>query len=141
MTGRVIDGFVGGLAGTAALSATMAAGKAAGHVPLSAPHEISWRLARATGLPQRPLWLFGHFGYGAACGAIYGALRPLLPRSPLLAGVAFGLGVWGLSYLALMPRLGLYPKARWDLPARRRVVLAGHALYGLVLGAIEARRG
>ena len=140
MQARATDGMIAGLTGTAALTGAIAVGKLAGRMPLSAPREIGWRLHERTGLPDRPLWTLGHFGYGAACGAIYAALRPLLPGPPAAAGAAFGLGVWALSYLALMPRLGLYPPARWDHPGRRRVMIAGHLVYGIVLGLLTDRR-
>lgn len=140
MERRWIEGAAAGMAGTAALSATILAGKAVGRIPLSAPHEISWRLHAKTGLPHRPIWLLGHYGYGAAAGLLFQAIRRLLPRSPLVAGAGYGLAVWAASYLWLMPRLGLYPKAARDWPHRRRVMIAGHAVYGLVLALLSPRR-
>jgi hypothetical protein len=137
---RIAEGAAAGVAGTGALSATIFAAKTAGKIPMSAPHEISWRFHDKTGAPLVPVWGIGHFAYGAACGGLFFAVRRWLPRSPVLAGVGYGLGVWAVSYLALMPALSLYPPARWDWPPRRRTMIAGHALFGLVLGLWEARR-
>lgn len=127
-------GAAAGLLGTAALSATLTASKAAGWVPLSAPHEISYRFRAKTGVHHLPVWFVGHYAYGVACGGLFSLLRPLVPAPRALAGAAFGLAVWAFSYLGVMPKLGLYPPARWDRPSRRRTMIAGHLIYGLVLG-------
>ncbi len=137
---RIARGAAAGVAGTAALSAVMTAGKAAGWVPISAPHEIAYRFHEKTGLPQHPVWGLGHYAYGAASGTVFFALRRFLPGPPLLGGLLYGLGVWAVSYLGLMPKLGLYPKPSWDKPSRRRTMIAGHAVFGLVLGAFATRR-
>ncbi|WP_373047443.1 DUF6789 family protein [Vulgatibacter sp.] len=134
-------GAAAGLLGTAALSATITAGRLTGAVPLSPPREISFRLQQH--FPKAPhlaVWGLGHFAYGAFFGAAFAAGRPSLPAPAPLAGVLYGLGLWAASYVWLMPRLGLYPKPSWDKPSRRHTMIVGHALYGLVLGLLDARR-
>jgi len=85
-----------------------------------------------------------HVQNGMAFGATYAALRPLLPGPPVVWGVAAGL----IEHVALWP-LGRFVD-RYH-PARRELTpLAGnrrafaqaawrHALFGLVMGVLEAR--
>ena len=78
-----------------------------------------------------------HWAYGLGWGSVYGLLRRRAGH-PLVAGLAFGLGVWGASYAQLVP-LGIY-EPPWTYPAG---VLAEdvsyHAIYGLgVAGAYAA---
>jgi uncharacterized membrane protein YagU involved in acid resistance len=82
-------------------------------------------------------WLLSHFGYGAGCGVLYSRLRPLLPRSLALRGLAYGLAVWGVSYINLMPNLRLYPPVRDDRLSRTAVMIAAHVVYGVALAVLE----
>ncbi len=72
-----------------------------------------------------------HYGYGAAWGAIMGVLGRKVSLPPVVAGAAFGAGVWLLSDEVLVPllRLSLAP---WKYPASAHgKALAGHLLYGV----------
>jgi uncharacterized membrane protein YagU involved in acid resistance len=82
-------------------------------------------------------WLLSHFGYGTGCGVLYPLLRPLLPRPPALRGLAYGLAVWGISYINLMPNRLLYPRVREDSLSRTAVMIAAHVVYGVALSALE----
>jgi hypothetical protein len=84
-----------------------------------------------------------HLQVGAAFGAAYSSLRPFLPGHPrataLAAALAEGLGTWPVV------RIGYrYHPARRQLPSiadnRRALlqVLWRHALFGVVLGTLEA---
>ncbi|MGE5617771.1 MAG: DUF1440 domain-containing protein [Sphingomonadaceae bacterium] len=84
-------------------------------------------------------WLAAHFAYGTAWGVIYALLRPLLSRSPVAAGILFGGALWTLSYLGLMPALGLYPRPKEDHPSRVVTMIAAHAVYGVATSEIERR--
>jgi putative membrane protein len=83
--------------------------------------------------------LAAHAGYGAACGVIFAAIRPVLPRSDLVAGLLFGGAVWGVSYISLMPSLNLYPSAEDDSNQRQVVMIAAHAVFGTALASFEHR--
>lgn len=85
-----------------------------------------------------------HVQNGMAFGAVYAALRPLLPGPPVVWGLAAGLG----EHVALWPLGRLVDRhhpARGDLTPltgnRRAFAQAAwrHALFGLVLGVVEAR--
>ena len=68
---------------------------------------------------------------------LYAAIRPMLPRSDLVAGLLFGAAVWGVSYISLMPSLNLYPSAQDDSNQRQAVMIAAHAVFGSALATVE----
>jgi putative membrane protein len=119
-------------------------GRAAGWVRTPPPEEITANVAERAGEEpsrQNPAfqaaWLAAHLGYGAACGALYALVRPLLPRSDVAAGLLFGGAVWGVSYLGLLPALELFPPAQDDSPRRQAMMIAAHAVYGVALADLE----
>jgi hypothetical protein len=81
-----------------------------------------------------------HFAYGAACGALYGAVSgERVDGHPLLAGAGFGLAVWAGSYLGWLPAAGIIAPAT-EHPARRNaLMIAAHAVWGATTGAAVAR--
>ncbi len=130
MDGRAaLRGLVrGGIAGAVA-TAPMTLVMEAGHrmlprgeqYPLP-PREITEQVARGTrlGMPaaeERRVWLtlVAHFGYGAAAGAVYGAVAANTskqgPADGARRGIAYGIAVWTVSYLGILPALGLLSPA------------------------------
>jgi uncharacterized membrane protein YagU involved in acid resistance len=88
---------------------------------------------------HRALTLLAHYGYGAAAGAVYTALAQQLPGPPPLRGITFGLGVWTVSYLGLLPALGVLRVAT-EHPARRNaLMIAAHVVWGAALGLLADR--
>ena len=87
------------------------------------------------------LSLAAHFGYGAAVGAIF----PLLTSSRRPgAGAAYGVAIWGASYLGWIPAAGILRPASQH-PARRNLLMIGaHLIWGaalsIALSEIELRR-
>jgi hypothetical protein len=57
----------------------------------------------------------------------------------VLQGVAFGSGVWLVSYMGWVPWLQIMPPAHEDRPGRPQTMLAAHWVYGGVLGALSGR--
>jgi hypothetical protein len=80
----------------------------------------------------------GHFGYGAACGALYGALAANRRVPPLAAGVGFGLAVWAGSYLGWLPAAGIIRPATEHPPRRTALMIAAHAVWGATTGLVVA---
>jgi len=85
-----------------------------------------------------------HVANGAAFGAVYALLRPLVPAPPLLAGATAGLA----EHAALWPLgrvVDRHHPARSELKPlggnRRALAQATwrHLLFGLTLGALERR--
>jgi putative membrane protein len=107
------------------------------------PREITMKLARKTGLEEHmsdeaksAATLVAHFAYGAAAGAVYGALSERLPVPAVIKGVGCGLLVWTGSYLGLLPSTGILNLAT-DHPARRNLLMIGaHIVWGAALGMV-----
>src|ERR687897_1892580 len=137
-------GALAGLAATVPMTVVIGAGRAAGLMGTPPPVEITENVAEQAGEDpdrQSPEFqaasLAAHAGYGAACGVIFAAIRPVLPRSDLVAGLLFGGAVWGISYISLMPSLSLYPPAHEDSNQRQVVMIAAHAVFGTALVSID----
>jgi hypothetical protein len=110
------------------------------------PAEIARTAAAKAGVEAEPpswldraVWLAEHAAYGAGCGVGYALARPRLPASPVVAGLYWGGAIWGISYLGLMPALGLYPWPDDDRPTRAGVMIAAHAVYGVTLAELARR--
>lgn len=72
--------------------------------------------------------LLAHFAFGGLTGALF----TLLPSVRGL-GVAYGLGVWGISYLGWIPAARILAPAHRHPPRRNLLMLAAHVVWGLVL--------
>jgi hypothetical protein len=93
------------------------------------PREIVDRTVPAVDETKaRSKTLLAHFGFGGLTGALF-ALMPGFRGG----GVAYGIGVWTLSYL------GWIPAARFLAPAHRHplrrnlLMMAAHVIWGLTL--------
>jgi hypothetical protein len=132
---RVVQGAVGGAAATAAMSAVMLAGDKLGLMPDQPPK----RIVRAA-LPgrkyapkpgERVLGAVAHFGFGMASGALLRLVNSR--RTPVSAGVAYGLTIWLASYQGWVPGMDILPPVSDDQPGRPFVMAAGHVVYGATL--------
>jgi hypothetical protein len=106
------------------------------------PRIITDRIAARAPLPEWAIpepgptrALGAHFAFGAAAGALYGSVKtPLRDRYPVGSGIAYGLLVWGVSYLGWVPSAGLMTPASRQ-PARRNAMMIGaHVVWGAALG-------
>ena len=107
------------------------------------PSEIVEALTERAGIDDQidqsehmALTLLAHFGYGAATGALYAPLAHTFRPSAMLGGAAFGLGVWGASYLGLLPALGVLRPATEHPPRRNALMIGAHVIWGVTLGLI-----
>lgn len=109
------------------------------------PGEIVEQLEETIGVEQHvneqqhlALTLLGHFGYGAAVGVGYALLRKQLPFGKIANGIVYGLFVWTVSYLGLLPAVGLLKPAT-EHPARRNgVMIAAHVVWGAATALVFA---
>lgn len=138
--GYVRRGVIAGVVGTIAMTVPILAGQRSGLFTNPPPREISANVARRTWLlPERsdpafPLvWSSGHLAYGGACGVVFTLVRRYLPAAPSLAGLLFGLAVWAVSYLGLIPALRLYPWPADDSRPRQLVMIAAHGVFGVTV--------
>lgn len=77
-----------------------------------------------------------HFGYGAACGAVFGSIAPRSLPAAVASGMAFGVGIWAGSYLGWLPALGVRHHAKFDPGERSALMIAAHLVWGGVTGAL-----
>lgn len=70
-----------------------------------------------------------HWAYGTGWGAVYGLLTATRDTSTVQRGAAFGLGVWAMSYVELVP-MGLYDLP-WTYPPQDIALeVSYHVAYG-----------
>lgn len=137
-----------GLVATGAMSVPMLVAGRTGVMGTQPPERITTEATRAAGVePDSKTGLHAastvaHLGFGASMGAAFALLhRFLRPPGPVVAqGLAYGLGVWAISYKGWVPALGIMPPAHEDRPGRQRVNIAAHLVYGAVLGGLSEPR-
>ena len=79
-----------------------------------------------------------HYVFGAATGAVYGALAEMTPLATAGVGMLFGSTVWATADEIAVPALGLAPRQD-EVPARAHAQsLLTHLVYGIT--AETARR-
>ncbi len=79
-----------------------------------------------------------HWGYGTAWGAVYGMLQGTFGEGSVRQGIAFGAGVWAMSYVQLVP-MGLN-QPPWKYPAKDTALEIGyHLVYGAGVAAAHRR--
>lgn len=108
----------------------------AGLIDQMVPQKVEQWVARQAGLPRpraaaldRSLDQVLHVGYGAAWGALFGALTPV-PSAGRAA--AFGVGLWALGSCALFPLLGI-GRAAWRSSASENALnITAHLAYAAV---------
>jgi hypothetical protein len=106
------------------------------------PRIITDRIAARAPLPSQAIpepgparALGAHFAFGAAAGALYGSVKiPLRDRYPVASGIAYGLLVWGVSYLGWVPAAGLMPPATRQPAQRNAMMIGAHVVWGAALG-------
>ena len=142
MKERIARGAVAGIGATLAMSMAMAAGRRAGLLRTPPPQEITRRGLRKVGVPVshddagRVAWP-AHLAYGAVMGALFATGTRALPSTPpIVAGAAFGFGVWFASYVGMLPALGLMPAPTNDSRGRQATMVAAHFVYGAALDAL-----
>ena len=80
-----------------------------------------------------------HFAYGTGAGAIYAALASKIKISPFIKGTIFGLIVWTISYVGLLPVLGVMSPATKHPAERNILMIAAHIIWGVVLALLVDR--
>ena len=140
---RVAAGSTCGVLATMVMSGWMLVGQVVSRHGEQPPKRLVRGLAARTGIPTKRRGLAtvaatgaAHIGFGLGAGALYGAI---VHRSSVPRGVAFGIGVWAVSYAGWIPALRLMPPPHKDLRGRAWTILSAHAVYGAVLGAALAR--
>jgi uncharacterized membrane protein YagU involved in acid resistance len=81
--------------------------------------------------------MVAHYAYGAAAGAVFAAIPPRTKIDVVSRGIGFGLAVWGISYLGLLPGIGLFPPAAQQPLRRNGLMIAAHIVWGVTLSVLE----
>ena len=131
-----IAGFVGTMAMTMAMRRLHRRLPADKSYPLT-PREIVDSGSRQLGTPlpdeaARDVTLATHFGYGAAMGALIGAINPDPGKK---AGAAAGVAVWLASYMGWIPAVGNLKPATSHPPRRNLLMIAVHLVWGTTTAA------
>jgi uncharacterized membrane protein YagU involved in acid resistance len=146
---RILLGALAGLAATAPMTLAMKLMHEQlpreERYPLP-PRQVTEGIAEKAGVNEQlgeeereaATWV-SHFAYGAACGALYGALSGEgLDEHPVVAGAGFGAAVWAASYLGWLPAAGILSPAT-EHPARRNaLMIAAHLVWGATAAAALA---
>jgi uncharacterized membrane protein YagU involved in acid resistance len=110
------------------------------------PRKITSRVLARAGQHHRldeeertALTVGAHFGYGAAMGALYAPLARALKVPGVVSGIVFGLLVWLVSYLGLLPALGLFPPAHREARQRNLLMIVAHVVWGAAVGSLVQR--
>ena len=143
---RMVAGGIGaGAVATVAMSGLMLGAQRAGLMPKQPPEQITERFLDELHVqrsePEENAWsTIAHFGFGMACGGLFGALRGRLLRThPVSEGILFGTLVWAASYCGWIPALAIMPPPTRDRPGRSMTMLAAHMVFGAVLGGLTPR--
>ena len=142
---RHLTGALAGVTATAlmtvALSAMYRRLPAEQRYPLP-PREITMEVASRAGVAESlseekrvEATLLAHFGFGAAAGALYPSIAGRA-QSPLLGGIGYGLAIWAVSYLGVLPGLRVLKMATAH-PARRSLaMILAHVVWGGAAGVV-----
>lgn len=139
---RLVLGMICGVAATGPMSVVMVLLHR--RLPLAERYPLPPREITAKAVQQIEIspdtrsaltWL-AHFAYGGAAGALYVATARRLPGAPAVRGPLFGLLVWTVSYLGLLPALHVLTPAT-EHPVRRSVLMiVAHLVWGWFLATI-----
>jgi putative membrane protein len=140
-----VAGLIGGLAGAGAkmLAERIFPPRPAGEIPPSVV--LAEQVSRGNlSEDKKRLANHGiHWGFGAAAGAVYGAMVEAEPSLGAWKGAAFGLTLNKLTHESLLPKLGL-AKPKEEQTAQERISeWVSHAVYGMFTDLVRrgVRRG
>lgn len=145
MIERLLRGAGAGLGATAVMTAMLWAERSAGVLGSPPPKRITGNVARKVGIKPHKMpkeafhlsWFAAHVGYGVAAGVTYMLVRRILPSQKLLAGPIFGLAVWFISYVGVLPALDLYPAPNKERKSQVEAMIVAHLVYGASLAALS----
>jgi uncharacterized membrane protein YagU involved in acid resistance len=140
---RLLVGALGGLSATGPMTIVMIFLHRllpAKHKYSLPPREITVHLAEKVGMHEldpdarAALTLVNHFGYGALAATAYSLVQARIPVAAVMKGPLFGAMVWLVSYLGLLPAVGILVPATEHPPSRNLLMIAVHLVWGLVVG-------
>jgi putative membrane protein len=129
----LIAGLIGGLAGTLAktFAERMFPARAHGEPePQEAfADQVAWHNLAP---PEKAMAAEGiHWGFGAAAGAVYGALAEYYPAATSKEGAGFGMALEALTHETALPALGLSAEPEDQTVRERASEMTSHVVYGI----------
>jgi hypothetical protein len=110
------------------------------------PHQVAMEVAEVARLKKHldldarlALTTASHFGYGATMGALFSTTEDHFAGPPAVRGAAFGLTVWGASYLGWLSAAGFRARAGEQSFERNCMMVAAHLVFGASLGVLYDR--
>lgn len=79
-----------------------------------------------------------HWGFGAAAGALYGALAEFYPPITSKEGANFGLALMALTHEGLLPAMGLSAPAEQQSEREHTSEAASHLIFGFVAERVRS---
>ena len=106
------------------------------------PEEITEKSSRRVGIElddgaSDALSTAAHVAYGAGVGAAYGSIVPDHLAGGV-TGVAYGLAVYGASYLGWLPAMHLRPAGQGHANRPTVAMVLAHVAYGWTLGRLTS---
>lgn len=145
---RIWKGFLAGMSATAPMTVVMMVIHrllpTEEQYPLP-PYEVTQEAIRDAGGKARDdqetaeLATLAHFGFGGGAGALYGLLSGLVSLPAVATGALYGLLVWAVNYLGVLPAVGLYRAPDYEPAGRHAMMVAAHLVWGVVLGWLLGR--
>jgi putative membrane protein len=134
-----VAGVIGGLAGAGAkaLAEKLFPPRVQGQTP---PPVVLAEQVAGRSLPptqQQAAMHSIHWGFGAAAGAVYGALVELEPSAGAWKGAAFGLTLNKLTHETILPKMGLSAPKEQQPTQERISEWVTHAVYGIFTDAVR----
>lgn len=136
----LLAGLIGGLVATAAKTAAEKFYPPHPHGEPEPPEVLAEKLAGHSLSPTEETIASEaiHWGFGAAAGAVYGALAEYYPHTRARDGAAFGLMVMTLTHEGALPAMGLDAPKEEQEPQEQSSETATHILYGVVTEKVRA---
>ncbi len=78
-----------------------------------------------------------HWGFGAAAGAVYGALVEMEPSVGAWKGAAFGIALNKLTHESILPKMGLAAPKNQQPTQERISEWVTHAIYGIFTDTVR----
>jgi hypothetical protein len=139
--GTALRGAAGGLVASGVMGLVMLSSRRLGLVGKLAPEHITEAGLDAAGVAsgeraENAASTAAHLAYGATNGALFAFLSHRLPGAPAARGLAFAGALLLVSYEGWVPAARILPPLHAHTTGGRWTLIAGHAVYGTVLGRL-----
>lgn len=108
------------------------------------PRTIAMNVAKDIGVKKYmdesdkfAMTMFSHFTFGAVAGSFYPKKKNI--KHPVFNGMVYGLNVWAINYLGLLPSVGLFHNAKFTPVRRKSLMIVAHLVWGGTLGFLKSK--